>query len=324
MDNKGKSILIGSGIAALGLAAGFARHAAVDRLDRIAFDRECPAMPNPKNRRRVQGSAEDPIFSAKLYQCARRLRQQPMDTVYLTAKDGRRLVGHWWAHPNAERVIVAMHGWRSSWDNDFGMAADFFRKQNCSVLFVEQRAQNSSEGDCIGFGVLERHDCLSWTKWVIGKTERKLPVYLAGVSMGATTVMLTAGLELPKEVKGIVADCGFTSIHDISQHVIKNNLRLHYGVGPRTVDSICRKRLQVGAKEHTTAEALKNSNVPILIVHGTEDAFVPVSMAYENYKACKGPKDLLIVPGADHGMSYYLNRKGYESALLRFWKEHDH
>ena len=324
MDNKGKGILIGSGIAALGLAAGFARHAAVDRLDRIAFDRECPAMPNPKNRRRVQGSAEDPIFSAKLYQCARRLRQQPMDTVYLTAKDGRRLVGHWWAHPNAERVIVAMHGWRSSWDNDFGMAADFFRKQNCSVLFVEQRAQNSSEGDCIGFGVLERHDCLSWTKWVIGKTERKLPVYLAGVSMGATTVMLTAGLELPKEVKGIVADCGFTSIHDISQHVIKNNLRLHYGVGPRTVDSICRKRLQVGAKEHTTAEALKNTNVPILIVHGTEDAFVPVSMAYENYKACKGPKELLIVPGADHGMSYYLNRKGYESALLRFWKEHDH
>ena len=324
MDNKGKSILIGSGIAALGLAAGFARHAAVDRLDRIAFDRECPAMPNPKNRRRVQGSAEDPIFSAKLYQCARRLRQQPMETVYLTAKDGRRLVGHWWAHPNAERVIVAMHGWRSSWDNDFGMAADFFRKQNCSVLFVEQRAQNSSEGDCIGFGVLERHDCLSWIKWVIGKTERKLPVYLAGVSMGATTVMLTAGLELPKEVKGIVADCGFTSIHDISQHVIKNNLRLHYGVGPRTVDSICRKRLQVGAKEHTTAEALKNANVPILIVHGTEDAFVPVSMAYENYKACKGPKELLIVPGADHGMSYYLNRKGYESALLGFWKEHDH
>ena len=324
MDNKGKGILIGSGIAALGLAAGFARHAAVDRLDRIAFDRECPAMPNPKNRRRVQGSAEDPIFSAKLYQCARRLRQQPMETVCLTAKDGRRLVGHWWAHPNAERAIVAMHGWRSSWDNDFGMAADFFRNQNCSVLFVEQRAQNSSEGECIGFGVLERHDCLSWTKWVIGKTERKLPVYLAGVSMGATTVMLTAGLELPEEVKGIVADCGFTSIHDISQHVIKNNLRLHYGVGPRTVDSICRKRLQVGAKEHTTAEALKKANVPILIVHGTEDAFVPVSMAYENYKACKGPKELLIVPGADHGMSYYLNQKGYESALLRFWQEHDH
>lgn len=324
MDKKGKGILIGSGIAALGLAAGFARQAAVNRLDRIAFDRECPVMPSPKSRRRVQGSAEDPIFSARLYQCARRLRQKPMDTVYLTARDGRRLVGHWWEHPNAQRVIVAMHGWRSSWDNDFGMASDFFQKQNCSVLFAEQRAQNGSEGDCIGFGVLERYDCLAWTNWVIEKTEGKLPVYLAGVSMGATTVMLTAGLDLPEQVRGIVADCGFTSIHDISRHVIKNNLRLHYGVGPRTVDGICRRRLQVGAKEHTTADVLRNTDIPILIVHGTEDTFVPVAMAYENFAASKGPKELLIVPGADHGMSYYLNRQGYEAALLRFWKEHDH
>ena len=324
MDKKGKGFLIGSGIIAAGLTMGILRQTAVNQLGKIAFDRDCPIKQTGNNRRRIQGAAADPVFSAKLYHCARKLRQQPMETVFITAKDGRRLVGHWWCHPSCERVIIAMHGWRSSWDNDFGMAADFFKSQNCSVLFAEQRGMNESEGECIGFGILERHDCLAWAQWAVQKTDGSMPIYLAGVSMGATTVMLAAGLKLPSQVKGIVADCGFTSIADISRHVIKNNLHLRSGFGERTVDNLCRKRLHVGAREHTTDAVLRSTDLPVLLIHGAEDTFVPVSMTYENFAACKGKKELLIVPGADHGMSYYRNPKGYEAALLRFWQEHDH
>lgn len=324
MEKVGKGIAIGSGIVALGLtAAGIMRYAAVDQLARVAFDRDCPVKPNPRQRKQLKGSYDDPIFSAKLYQCAKKLRQQPLEMVTIQAADGKRLVGHWSELENAKRVIVAMHGWRSSWDHDFGMAADFFRKNGCSVLYAEQRAQNGSEGEYIGFGVLERHDCLAWVNWVVEKTKGEIPVYLAGISMGATTVMLAAGLKLPGQVKGILADCGFTSIHDISHHVLRNNLHLHYGVGSRTIDGLCRKRLQVGAKDHSTVDVLKNATVPLLLVHGKSDTFVPVSMAYENYRACKGPKELLVVSGADHGMSYYMDKQGYEAAVRRLWQNED-
>lgn len=324
MEKVGKGIAIGSGIVALGLtAAGIVRYAAVDQLARVAFDRDCPVKSNHRQRKQLKGSYDDPIFSAKLYQCAKKLRQQPMETVTIQASDGKRLVGHWSELENAKRVIVAMHGWRSSWDHDFGMAADFFRRNSCSVLYAEQRAQNGSEGEHIGFGVLERHDCLSWVNWAVEKTKGKLPIYLAGISMGATTVMLAAGLKLPTQVKGILADCGFTSIHDISHHVLRNNLHLHYGVGSRTIDGLCRKRLQVGAKDHSTVDVLKNVTVPLLLVHGKADTFVPVSMAYENFAACKGPKELLVVSGADHGMSYYLDKQGYEAAVKRLWQNED-
>ena len=63
--------------------------------------------------------------------------------------------------------------------------------------------------------------------------------------------------------------------------------------------------------------------MPVVFVHGTDDHFVPVRMTYENYKACASPKRLLIVPGADHGMSYYIDREQYERQSLAFWDEFD-
>ena len=70
-------------------------------------------------------------------------------------------------------------------------------------------------------------------------------------------------------------------------------------------------------------EALRNSKIPVLLIHGTDDHFVPVEMTYRNYCACASPKRLLIVPGADHGMSYLVDSEGYQSIVKRFWQEFD-
>lgn len=325
MEKKGMKIAIGSGLAVVGLAAaGLAHYAVVDQLAKVAFDRECPKLPDRKNRQRLTGSVGDDGFDALLSHYAHRLRKKPLETVSIQARDGEHLMGHWYPASNAKRIIIAMHGWRSSWDHDFGMVADFLFRNGCSVLYPEQRGQNGSGGEHIGFGVLEQYDCLDWVQWVLAHGEQDLPVYLVGISMGATTVLLAAGQALPPQVKGVIADCGFTSIHDISRHVLKNNLRLHYGVTSRTVDHLCRKRLSVGAKEHSTVNALKRAAVPVLLVHGQRDTFVPVSMTYENFAACTTPKDLLIVPQADHGMSYFMDRNRYEAAIKSFWEKYDH
>ena len=79
----------------------------------------------------------------------------------------------------------------------------------------------------------------------------------------------------------------------------------------------------MGTKDCSTVEALKNSKVPVLFAHGTNDHFVPVAMTYENYQACTAPKSLLIVPGADHGMSHYMEKDRYEQTMLDFWERFD-
>ena len=142
--------------------------------------------------------------------------------------------------------------------------------------------------------------------------------------MGATTVLMASDLPMPEQVKGVIADCGFTSIQAIGQHVMKNNLHLRLPMTNRMMDILCKKRLNVRAGEHTTTQSLRNTHLPVLLVHGQADSFVPVSMSYENYGCCKSPRELLVVPGADHGMSYYLEPKRYQDAVLRFWEKYDH
>lgn len=90
------------------------------------------------------------------------LAVQPNETVEIIAHDGEKLVGHYFPCEKPERVIIAFHGWRSSWHRDFGMISDFWYKNNCSVLYVEQRGQNNSSGEYMGFGLTERFDCLDW------------------------------------------------------------------------------------------------------------------------------------------------------------------
>ena len=81
--------------------------------------------------------------------------------------------------------------------------------------------------------------------------------------------------------------------------------------------------VQVSDEEYSTLDAMRACTVPVLFVHGTEDKFVPIEMTYENYKACSAPKRLVVVPGAEHGMSYFTDPKRYESALREFWEEFD-
>jgi hypothetical protein len=167
--------------------------------------------------------------------------------------------------------------------------------------------------------MMERYDCLDWIQWVIQRFGDRLPLFLGGVSMGASTVLMASNLDLPSCVCGIIADCGFTSADAIWRYIVQNNLHLPYE--SVLFNELCRKRIHIGSKDFSTLDALKECHVPVLFIHGTDDHFVPIQMTFENYKACSSPKRLFVVPGADHGMSYYKDKEGYERAVCNFWKE---
>ncbi len=323
MNKNTKNILIAAGVTALSVAAiGGIYHLTVKSMMKLALDRKEPMIMN-KGRERLMGSEELSVIMGKLMDASEKLESQEHEIIEITADDGVKLVAHWYPCKNAKRIIIAMHGWRSEWSRDFGIISDFWHKNGCSVLYAEQRGQGDSGGDYMGFGLLERYDCLQWINWVQDNTSAELPIYLAGVSMGATTVLMTAGFELSERIHGIMADCGFTSPHAIWKHVVQNNLKIPFGIYSAVADELCRRKIQVGSKDYSCAQALENSAVPVLFIHGTDDNFVPVEMTFENYKACKAHKRLLVVPGADHGMSYLVDTSGYENAMKDFWADFD-
>lgn len=293
------------------------------RLVRYAMDRDVPEMMKKKRQQQEDISGISAVEEQR-EAFSRAWLERPSTQVEIVGRDGERLVGHWFPNENARRIIVAMHGWRSSWSRDFGMIADFWYNSDCSLLFVEQRGQNNSGGAYITFGLMERYDCHSWVEWVNAyQNPHGLPIYLAGISMGATTVLMSTGLDLPDNIHGVIADCGFTSPNDIWRYVVTKLLHLSYGLRGHIANSICKKRIQIGSMDYSTVKAMERARVPILFVHGTDDKLVPISMTYENYKACRAPKRLLVVPGAGHGMSYHADRAGYESAVCNFFADFD-
>ena len=251
----------------------------------------------------------------------RSLRQAAMDgeKLSVTSYDGLRLAARLVPPANGEaRGIVAMfHGYRSSHAIDFGIIAEELRRLGFMLLLADQRAHGESEGKYITYGVHERHDVLSWCS-LLEERYPSLPVILFGLSMGASTVMMASELSLPANVKGIVADCGYTAPDDICRKVMKVDLHMpafpiYYGASMMT-----RMIARFGFKEASAPSALKNLSLPLLIIHGEDDKFVPHEMGVTNSRAAGEKCDFVSFPGAGHGQSYITDPEKYVSAVASF------
>ena len=116
---------------------------------------------------------------------------------------------------------------------------------------------------------------------------------------------------------------GYTSPGAVFRHVADRNLGLHFDFWRMGTQSLCKKHLKMGMDDYSCPQAMAVCPVPVLFIHGTADAFVPVEMTLENYEACTAPKKLLLIPGAGHGMSYFRDGDAYRSAILEFWQQWD-
>lgn len=243
------------------------------------------------------------------------------ERVSITSCDGLKLYASYAEAENSVGTVILMHGYHGSAENDFSVIFRFYRERGFNILAPDQRAHGESEGKIISFGIRERFDCRDWAVFA-SKRRPDLPILLDGVSMGATTVLMASGLELPGQVRGIVADCGFTSPHAIYDCVIKSVFKLPpFPFVPAT--GLCIRVFGgFGIDEYSTLEAMKTNRLPVLFVHGEDDTFVPPEMTKANYEACRAEKVLLTVPGAGHAQSCLVDREKCESALEEFIEKH--
>ena len=234
----------------------------------VAMKREAPKALKNKGSAQLTGEKRDEPYREAQRAAAKKLASSETETVLLENREGLTLVGHLRECEKAKRLVIAFHGWRSAWYRDFGLLADFLSREQCSVLYVEQRAQNESEGDYIGFGLTERYDCVDWANWAAERFPG-LPVYLMGVSLGGATVLMAAGDILPAAVHGVIADSAYTSPRDIWQYVMGHNLHLPTLLATPIADGICKKRLAAGAGSCSTLVSLAETDVPVLLTGET-------------------------------------------------------
>lgn len=243
---------------------------------------------------------------------------KPREQVCIRSRDGLALYGMLFTPTEPKATIILFHGYRSFPEHDFGgVLHHYLEERQFRVLMVDQRAHGKSEGKYITFGVREKEDCVDWTHYVATRFGKNEKILLDGMSMGATTVMMAAGEDLPENIVGIIADCGYTTPDAILRKVGRE-MRLPVPLLLPGVYAICRL-CGFDPRSVSAPVALAKKRLPLLMVHGTADSFVPYDMGIENYNAAVGDKFLLSVEGADHGMSYVTDQPAVMGALADFF-----
>ena len=264
-----------------------------------------------------KGDAYEPFHDA-MRQWMTEVRAMPHQTFYIRSFDGLKLRGLFYEYAPGAPIELMFHGYRGNAERDLcgGIQRSFALGR--SVFLVDQRSSEGSEGNVISFGINEHKDCLAWVDFLVDHFGPDVKIILTGISMGAATVLMAASCDLPPNVIGVLADCGYTTPKAIILKVVAS-MGLPAKFFYPFVKLGARLFGRFDLEAFSPLEAMQKCRLPVIFLHGECDGYVPCAMSHENFEACTGPKALVTVPGADHGLSYLVDPEGYLNALRDFF-----
>ncbi len=278
------------------------------------------ALVRPRPRRKQKPPAKKWLpHMPRIHEGEAFLDALPSEEVQIFSQDGTPLHAVFYPsrHPENGKVLLAIHGHKTDGKTNFSVFAKFFHQMDYALLIPDNRAHGKSGGKLIGFGWLDHKDCLLWMQYLRRRMGEHCKILLHGVSMGAATVLMAAG-ERPRGLKGVIADCGFTSALEEFRHVLHEYYHLPAIPFLPLASAICKLRAGYTFAQCSASKQLKKAEVPILFIHGQRDRFVPTRMSEEMYRAYAGPKQLFLAPTADHATAYFLHQQEYEAAVRSF------
>ncbi len=265
------------------------------------------------------------------------VRAIPYETVSIQSFDGLTLNGRYYKakketawqenglvcpfDETTAPLALLLHGWRGTPCRDFSGGLQLLYDAGFHVLAIEERACVTSEGKVITFGVKEHKDMLDWIRFAREElhADKILPV---GISMGAATVLMNAD-KVPSSVFALVADCPYTRPISIIQKVgkglhIPSSLMSFFAVFSAKIFA----HFDLKDPEADAVKAVTATKLPILLIHGEDDRFVPCQMSHEIAKANPAMVELQTFPRAGHGLSYLYDKERYVHITMAFIARH--
>ncbi|MCH5164811.1 MAG: alpha/beta fold hydrolase [Clostridiales bacterium] len=214
------------------------------------------------------------------------------------------------------RVAICCHGYGAA-PRSMQVQAKLFYDRGYDVLLPSMRGHGESDGK-VGMAWIDRFDLLRWIDKVIQLYGENVQIALCGVSMGGSTVIAAAGMNVPPQVKCVIDDCGFSSQKGVyAAHVKRSHLPVVIALLP----------LAVGVKlfhgyslyDADITALAKKMTVPALFIHGGGDKFVPTALGRELFEACASEnKQFVEIEGAQHACAYAADPDKYSEAFNAF------
>lgn len=244
----------------------------------------------------------------------------PGEVVEMTSDDDLLLKADLVPQPmDSKKAVVIVHGYKGNRTQMPGISK-YYHDRGYNVLRPDLRGHGESEGEYIGYGWHERLDLVQWIDYLKEETGAE-EIILHGFSMGAATVLMTSGEELPQEVKAVVADSGYTNVMDELSHQLKYLYNLPSFPIMQVTSLITDARVGYNFTEASALEQVKKNKVPLFIIHGADDELVPTHMAEALYEAADVEKEIWIPEGVQHTEAFTLKQVEYEQRLTDFLDE---
>lgn len=208
-----------------------------------------------------------------------------------------------------ERWAIVCHGYCAN-PYVMGHYAEALFSRGFNVLLSSMVGHGDDESTYCSMGYYDRYLIKEWINYIV-RRQAKAEIMLLGVSMGAASVMLATGEELPDNVKFAVADCGYTSLWDEYAHQMKQMFNLPQFPILGAVNTVSKLRGNVDFKRCSPKNAVARSKTPTLFIHGDKDTLVPYEMMDEIYNSCAAQKEKLTIENSPHALSVIVNPKAY-------------
>lgn len=245
--------------------------------------------------------------------------ENALKDTFILSNSGIRLHAYHLAasHPT-KKTAVLVHGYTDNAVRMLMIAQLYNQKLGYNVLLPDLQNSGLSGGDHFQMGWLDRIDVMKWMD-VANKTfgdSTKMVVH--GISMGAATTMMVSGEKQASYVKCYIEDCGYTSVWDEFTHKLKDGFGLPSFPLMNITSYLCKQKYGWSFKDASALEHVKKCELPMLFIHGDADTYVPTRMVNELFASKQGDKELWIVPGAIHAMSYRDNTQEYTERVKNF------
>jgi len=206
---------------------------------------------------------------------------------------GRR----WLAEGPVQAAVVLVHGFCASAEDPAVVAvAESLHEAGFDIVSYDARGHGRSDGEST-LGDLEQHDVAAA---VALARERSDDVVLVGASMGAIAVLRYAATD--PDLRGVVAvSCPARWTLPMNPAAAAAAVMTRTSPGRAVLARMLKVRV---ARRWTSPEPpvdlIRRVTVPVALIHGTADRFIPMKASYELYAAANGARSLDLVPEMGH------------------------
>lgn len=240
------------------------------------------------------------------------------EAISFETRDGLILRGWFIPAPGrAKGTLVFSHGYAGDCSPDL-VYVPFLNRAAYNVCLFDFRGHGTSEGDFTSIVHYERGDLIDAIDFLRRKGISR--VGLVGFSMGGAIALATT--PLCPEVVAVASDSTFSELTAIIRNaaVQRGFPRLGAVLVSRLVVLLASLRVRANLFSADPIRTIaKISPRPVLIMHGEADTAIPVGEAYRLFRAACEPKELWVVPGAEHRQIETIQPEEYRCRLVQFF-----